>query len=172
MPPRIHPSQRQNGQVGLITTDTPTIPHTNTHNDNDTDSDVSPTDIPSKLDTHLTDLTAAFEPILSHGSWSDALDAECDPSDPLERAKANVMLAYTLVDLVWGEFNSMYNSSGMNNTLMIQVYLKTRGINPDTHPVAEQLERVRGYYAKIREIEFPEKRMSPIYGPCCPYPYL
>lgn len=42
------------------------------------------------------------------------------------------------------------------------MYLKTRGIDPATHPVTDELERVKSYYAKIRAIEFPEKekRMS------------
>lgn len=38
------------------------------------------------------------------------------------------------------------------------VYLKTRGIDPASHPVAEQLDRVREYYAKIKAIENPEPK--------------
>jgi exosome complex protein LRP1 len=45
---------------------------------------------------------------------------------------------------------------------MEAVYLKTRGINPAEHPVTAELERVKGYYVKLRRAEDPnyDKRTS------------
>ncbi|PWN95405.1 hypothetical protein FA09DRAFT_362783 [Tilletiopsis washingtonensis] len=48
----------------------------------------------------------------------------------LDAARLNVSVAYVLLDLVW-------------------MYLKVEGIDPATHPVVPELERVKGYFAKI-----------------------
>lgn len=58
----------------------------------------SPIGIPSKLTSSLESLRSAFGPLLSK-----PLDDSLNEMDPLERAKMDIMIAYTLVDLVWGE---------------------------------------------------------------------
>ncbi|KAG8791583.1 hypothetical protein FRC12_008755 [Ceratobasidium sp. 428] len=71
-------------------------------------------------------------------------------STPLDRAKLQTWLSYVLNDLVW-------------------IYLRTRGINPshtdsgEPHDVVAELDRVKEYFAKIKEAENPAKRMPYLY---------
>merc|ERR1712010_250218 len=51
---------------------------------------------------------------------------------PLEAAKLSVVGAFAI------------------NTLFY-IYLKTQGVDPAQHPVIQELERVKGYFKKIRE---------------------
>ncbi|XP_075060024.1 nuclear nucleic acid-binding protein C1D isoform X2 [Mixophyes fleayi] len=53
--------------------------------------------------------------------------------DPLEQAKLDLVSAYTLNSLFW-------------------VYLTTQGVNPKEHPVKEELERIRSYMNRVKEI--------------------
>ncbi|XP_029449460.1 nuclear nucleic acid-binding protein C1D isoform X2 [Rhinatrema bivittatum] len=53
--------------------------------------------------------------------------------DPLEQAKLDLVSAYTLNSLFW-------------------VYLATQGVNPKEHPVKQELERIRAYMNKVKEI--------------------
>nr|XP_033795888.1 nuclear nucleic acid-binding protein C1D [Geotrypetes seraphini]XP_033795889.1 nuclear nucleic acid-binding protein C1D [Geotrypetes seraphini] len=53
--------------------------------------------------------------------------------DPLEQAKLDLVSAYTLNSLFW-------------------VYLATQGLNPKEHPVKQELERVRTYMNRVKEI--------------------
>ncbi|XP_030052232.1 nuclear nucleic acid-binding protein C1D [Microcaecilia unicolor] len=53
--------------------------------------------------------------------------------DPLEQAKLDLVSAYTLNSLFW-------------------VYLATQGMNPKEHPVKQELERVRTYMNRVKEI--------------------
>ncbi|KAG9090665.1 hypothetical protein FS749_000384 [Ceratobasidium sp. UAMH 11750] len=70
---------------------------------------------------------------------------------PLDRAKLQVWLSYVLNDLVW-------------------IHLRTRGINPsnadssEPHDVVAELDRVKGYFAKIKEAENPAKRALVVDG--------
>jgi exosome complex protein LRP1 len=57
----------------------------------------SPTGIPPKLCTSINALRDTLDPVLSQ-TWSSSVDA----LSALERAKVDIMIAYTLVDLVWG----------------------------------------------------------------------
>ncbi|KIJ39291.1 hypothetical protein M422DRAFT_230797 [Sphaerobolus stellatus SS14] len=59
--------------------------------------------------------------------------------DLLQKAKLQVLLPYVVNDLIF-------------------VYLKTRGINPKEHPVVAELDRIKQYFAKIKNAEDPEKR--------------
>ncbi|GMK58024.1 hypothetical protein CspeluHIS016_0500560 [Cutaneotrichosporon spelunceum] len=81
------------------------------------------------LDVSLDTIEAALAPLLAHplNETRSALGA-------IERAKLDVLVAYTVNNLVW-------------------MYLRMRGIEPDTHGVAKELERVRGYYGKVRDAE-------------------
>uniref|UniRef100_A0A6I8RHY6 Nuclear nucleic acid-binding protein C1D n=1 Tax=Xenopus tropicalis TaxID=8364 RepID=A0A6I8RHY6_XENTR len=53
--------------------------------------------------------------------------------EPLEQAKLDLVSAYTLNSLFW-------------------IYLTTQGINPKEHPVKEELERIRSYMNRVKEI--------------------
>ncbi|KAG2467330.1 C1D protein, partial [Polypterus senegalus] len=53
--------------------------------------------------------------------------------DPLEQAKLDLMSAYSLNSLFW-------------------IYLVTQGVNPKEHAVKQELERIRTYMNKIKEI--------------------
>ncbi|CAH2253897.1 nuclear nucleic acid-binding C1D [Pelobates cultripes] len=53
--------------------------------------------------------------------------------DPLEQAKLDLVSAYTLNSLFW-------------------VYLSSQGVNPKDHPVKEELERIRSYMNRVKEI--------------------
>ncbi|KAI8055809.1 hypothetical protein BDF22DRAFT_672318 [Syncephalis plumigaleata] len=55
-----------------------------------------------------------------------------------DRAKFQVMLAYTLNSLFW-------------------VYLKMQGDAPEKHSVKRELDRIRSYIVKIQETENPPK---------------
>ncbi|KAF8506282.1 hypothetical protein BU17DRAFT_57778 [Hysterangium stoloniferum] len=59
--------------------------------------------------------------------------------DVLQKAKLQVVIPYVVNDLIF-------------------IYLKTRGINPKTHPVIGELDRVKEYFGKIKNAEDPEKR--------------
>ncbi|KAI9639439.1 Sas10/Utp3/C1D family-domain-containing protein [Dioszegia hungarica] len=85
-----------------------------------------------ELESSLAELETALSPLFKQ-EWA----AQMDGLDPLERAKMDVMIAYTIVDLIW-------------------IYLKMKGVDPAKHEVSSELERVRTYYGKIRSIENPE----------------
>ncbi|NXE93841.1 C1D protein, partial [Menura novaehollandiae] len=53
--------------------------------------------------------------------------------DPLDQAKLDLVSVYTLNSMFW-------------------VYLATQGINPKEHPVKQELERIRTYMNKVKEI--------------------
>lgn len=46
------------------------------------------------------------------------------------------------------------------------VYLKSKGINPETHPVIGELQRIKSYYGKIQQAENPEQRASHFLSLC------
>lgn len=53
--------------------------------------------------------------------------------EPLDQAKLDLMSAYTLNSLFW-------------------MYLVTQGINPREHGIKQELERIRTYMNKVKEI--------------------
>ncbi|XP_013917957.1 PREDICTED: nuclear nucleic acid-binding protein C1D isoform X1 [Thamnophis sirtalis] len=101
---------------------------------------------PSKEDypTEIHDYLVAFETAV--GSVDAVLKTMMSISrsellqklDPLEQAKVDLVSAYTLNSMFW-------------------VYLATQGINPKEHPVKQELERIRTYMNKVREIEEKKK---------------
>ncbi|KAJ7361185.1 Sas10/Utp3/C1D family-domain-containing protein [Mycena albidolilacea] len=62
---------------------------------------------------------------------------------PIEQAKLQTLLPYIVYDLVF-------------------IYLKSKGIDPKTHPVVGELTRVRKYFDKISAAENPETQRGPI----------
>ncbi|CAO2580963.1 Nuclear nucleic acid-binding protein C1D [Lemmus lemmus] len=53
--------------------------------------------------------------------------------DPLEQAKVDLVSAHTLNSMFW-------------------VYLATQGVNPKEHPVKQELERIRVYMNRVKQI--------------------
>ncbi|KAA1467774.1 C1D-domain-containing protein [Dentipellis sp. KUC8613] len=86
------------------------------------------------LSKSLDGLESALEPLLSQSLPETVLGL-----DTIQQAKLQVAIPYVVYDLVF-------------------VYLKTRGIDPKTHPVIAELDRIRQYFDKIKNAENPEKR--------------
>ncbi|NXR71907.1 C1D protein, partial [Pycnonotus jocosus] len=89
--------------------------------------------------TEIRDYLAAFEKSL--GSVDEMLKTMMSASrtellqkvNPLEQAKLDLVSVYTLNSMFW-------------------VYLATQGINPKEHPVKQELERIRTYMNKVKDI--------------------
>ncbi|KAI0073960.1 C1D-domain-containing protein [Panus rudis PR-1116 ss-1] len=99
----------------------------------------NPTRIRAKLGAlhaALEDLETKLEPLLSQ-----SLPETLVGLDTIQQAKLQVAIPYLVYDLVF-------------------VYLKTRGIDPKTHPVIHELDRIRQYFDKIKNAEDPDKRKN------------
>ncbi|TBU49288.1 hypothetical protein BD309DRAFT_947740 [Dichomitus squalens] len=90
------------------------------------------------LDSSLDDLEDKLEPLLAQ-----TLPESLLPLETIQQVKLNVALPYLVYDLIF-------------------IYLKTRGIDPKSHPVAAELNRVRQYFDKIKNAEDPEKRKTAV----------
>lgn len=86
------------------------------------------------LNVSLDDLESKLAPLLSQ-----PLSETLVGLDPMQQAKLQVAVPYVVYDLVF-------------------IYLKTRGIDPRTHPVIGELDRIRQYFDKIKNAEEPEKQ--------------
>jgi len=83
----------------------------------------------AKLDKSLDELESQLEPLFAR-SLPETLLA----LDTIQQAKLQVVIPYVVYDLVF-------------------VYLKSRGIDPKSHRVVVELERVRKYFDKIKHAE-------------------
>ncbi|KAI0274955.1 hypothetical protein BC834DRAFT_965413 [Gloeopeniophorella convolvens] len=88
----------------------------------------------STLAKSLDDLESSLESLTSRSLPELILGL-----DTVQQAKLQVVIPYLVYDLVF-------------------VYLKTRGLDPRTHPVITELDRVRQYFDKIKDAEDPAKR--------------
>ncbi|ORY34080.1 hypothetical protein BCR39DRAFT_518381 [Naematelia encephala] len=100
-------------------------------------SEFDPTSTSSLLSSTLDDLEASLEPLHAR-PFSETRDE----LDQLSRAKIDIMLSYAIHDLIW-------------------VYLKMKGIDPNSHLVTPELERIKTYYSKVRRAEEPEQIFFP-----------
>ncbi|KAJ6247198.1 sun-cor steroid hormone receptor co-repressor [Anaeramoeba flamelloides] len=91
------------------------------------------------FESSLNECEKTLQPILSH-----SLTEISSTLNPLEQAKLNMSLAYTI--------NSLYF-----------MYLKTQGIDPKNHPVKKEIERVKMYIKKIKDISELKKLSSDPY---------
>ncbi|MEE6474520.1 hypothetical protein FKM82_010409 [Ascaphus truei] len=99
------------------------------------EEDMSAEEYPTEIHEYLL----AFDN--SVGSVDDMLNRMMSVSrtellqkvEPLEQAKLDLVAAYTLNSLFW-------------------IYLTTQGVNPKEHPVKEELERIRTYMNRVKEI--------------------
>ncbi|OCB85576.1 C1D-domain-containing protein [Sanghuangporus baumii] len=81
------------------------------------------------LSESLRELEEKLEPL-----FSKPLQDTLSSLDTLQQAKLQVLLPYLINDLIF-------------------IYLKTRGIDPKTHAVVSELERVKQYFEKIKDAE-------------------
>ncbi|KAF4611915.1 hypothetical protein D9613_004188 [Agrocybe pediades] len=99
----------------------------------------------TKLKNKLAALSASFdelesllEPLLAQPLPETIVDLE-----PLQQAKLQTALPYVVYDLIF-------------------IYLKSRGIDPKTHPVISELDRIRQYFEKINHAENPPAKKTEI----------
>ncbi|KAF9245692.1 Sas10/Utp3/C1D family-domain-containing protein [Melanogaster broomeanus] len=83
----------------------------------------------AKLNKSLDELESQLEPLFSQSLPETLLGL-----DTIQQAKLQVIIPYVVYDLVF-------------------VYLKSRGVDPKTHPVVNELERIRQYFDKIKDAE-------------------
>lgn len=88
----------------------------------------------AKLNASLDELETQLDPL-----FTKSLPETLVALETIQQAKLQVVLPYVLYDLVF-------------------VYLKTRGIDPKTHPVIGELDRVRQYFDKIKSAEDSEEK--------------
>ncbi|GAA5912206.1 hypothetical protein JCM8208_000931 [Rhodotorula glutinis] len=89
-------------------------------------SDVDPSATLASLSAAVTQLDSALAPLLAK-PLADHLEHE----QPLVQARAQVLASYVVHDLVW-------------------VYLKTAGVDPATHPVMAEIDRLKTYFSKLK----------------------
>ncbi|KIK70537.1 hypothetical protein GYMLUDRAFT_32574 [Collybiopsis luxurians FD-317 M1] len=88
------------------------------------------------LSASIDEVEAAIEPLLS---GEQTLPEILLALEPLQQAKLQTALPYLVYDLIF-------------------IYLRTRGIDPKSHPVITELDRVRQYFDKIKDAENPAAR--------------
>ncbi|WFD18145.1 hypothetical protein MCAP1_000355b, partial [Malassezia caprae] len=110
-----------------------------------------PSGIVSKLEKELDavekSVKAAFDrPLTEILKDCESKDAKARVSDAdvplhhrLSAAKALVSASYVYLDVIW-------------------MYLKSKGVDPASHPVHRELERVQAYFPKLKETEHPHEK--------------
>ncbi|KAI0027964.1 hypothetical protein K488DRAFT_59986 [Vararia minispora EC-137] len=83
----------------------------------------------ARLMSSLGDLEKELAPLLSQSLPETAIGL-----DTIQQAKLHVLVPYLCYDLVF-------------------VYLKTRGIDPQKHPVVAELARIKEYFGKVKDAE-------------------
>ncbi|KAF9270772.1 hypothetical protein L218DRAFT_56415 [Marasmius fiardii PR-910] len=99
----------------------------------------------SKAKSRLTALSSSLDELGDHLQLllSQTLPEALLPLEPLQQAKLLTDIPYVVYDLVF-------------------IYLKTRGIDPKTHSVIPELERVKTYFGKIQNAENPPQRTTQV----------
>ncbi|KAF5384924.1 hypothetical protein D9615_001125 [Tricholomella constricta] len=90
------------------------------------------------LSSSFDDLEALLEPL-----FAQTLPESIVGLEPIQQAKLQTVLPYLVYDLVF-------------------IYLKSRGIDPKTHPVVPELDRVKEYFNKISNAENPPAKRTEI----------
>ncbi|KAF5392426.1 hypothetical protein D9757_002295 [Collybiopsis confluens] len=94
----------------------------------------------SRLSASLDVVEASMEPLFSS---QQSLPEILLGLEPLQQAKLQTALPYLVYDLIF-------------------IYLRTRGIDPKSHPVINELDRVRQYFDKIKDAENPSVRATQV----------
>uniref|UniRef100_A0A3Q3K8H0 Nuclear nucleic acid-binding protein C1D n=1 Tax=Monopterus albus TaxID=43700 RepID=A0A3Q3K8H0_MONAL len=98
-------------------------------------ADVKTDDYPHEIDEQLTGFDSSVSSVktmldkLMSMHRNDLLQK----LNPLDQAKLDLMSAYTLNSLFW-------------------MYLVTQGVNPREHGIKQELERIRTYMNRVKEI--------------------
>ncbi|KAJ0005204.1 hypothetical protein NQD34_011418 [Periophthalmus magnuspinnatus] len=92
-------------------------------------------DYPHEIDEQLTGFDSAVSSVKNMLDTLISMPRNdlLQKLDPLDQAKLDLMSVYTLNSLFW-------------------MYLVTRGINPRDHGIKQELERIRTYMNKVKEI--------------------
>ncbi|KAJ7044982.1 Sas10/Utp3/C1D family-domain-containing protein [Mycena alexandri] len=90
------------------------------------------------LDSSLSALESSLSPL-----FAQSLPETTVGLTSIEQAKLQTLLPYLVYDLVF-------------------IYLKSKGLDPKTHPVVGELSRVRRYFDKISSAENPETPRAPL----------
>ncbi|XP_018595785.1 nuclear nucleic acid-binding protein C1D [Scleropages formosus] len=92
-------------------------------------------DVPTEIEEYLTEFDSSVDAVnaMVKTLVSVSRNELLGKLDPLEQAKLDLMSAYALNSLYW-------------------TYLVTQGVNPKEHGVKQELERIRTYMNKVREI--------------------
>ncbi|KAL7414573.1 hypothetical protein BDY24DRAFT_414288 [Mrakia frigida] len=104
--------------------------------DSEADESIALAETLTSLNSSLSGLESTFINPLLASSLKETL---AGLAGELDRAKMEVGMGYLICDLVW-------------------IYLRTKGINPEDHPVLPELKRIQTYFNKLQAAEFPEKR--------------
>ncbi|KAF8347005.1 hypothetical protein F5887DRAFT_71718 [Amanita rubescens] len=91
----------------------------------------------SALASSVNDLEELLEPL-----FAQSLPESIMALEPMQQAKLQTVLPYLVYDLIF-------------------IYLKARGIDPRSHPVVSELDRVKQYFEKITSAEKSGKRKEP-----------
>lgn len=86
------------------------------------------------LSASFDDLEAELEPL-----FSQTLPETIIGLESIQKAKLQTVLPYLVYDLIF-------------------IYLKSKGIDPKTHPVVPELDRIRQYFEKISNAENPPSK--------------
>ncbi|KAG8000294.1 Nuclear nucleic acid-binding protein C1D [Nibea albiflora] len=92
-------------------------------------------DYPQEIDEQLTGFDSSVSSVkaMLEQLMSMPRNELLQKLDPLDQAKLDLMSAYTLNSLFW-------------------MYLVTQGMNPREHGIKQELERIRTYMNKVKEI--------------------
>ncbi|KAK6200068.1 uncharacterized protein RJT21DRAFT_40152 [Scheffersomyces amazonensis] len=85
------------------------------------------------LDASTEQLENALEPILKQ-SLNELISQNVSSNDPIERIKIYNNFTYTLISVLFS-------------------YIKSLGINTDTHPIMKELTRIKQFMKRLKDIE-------------------
>ncbi|XP_078001140.1 nuclear nucleic acid-binding protein C1D-like [Glandiceps talaboti] len=77
----------------------------------------------------LTGVDDIFKPLLD----TSLSEIQEKVTDPLDKAKLDLVAAYAINSMFW-------------------MYLTTQGINPKDHPIKQELDRIRNYMNRVKQI--------------------
>ncbi|XP_070772402.1 nuclear nucleic acid-binding protein C1D [Enoplosus armatus] len=98
-------------------------------------ADIRTEDYPHEIDEQLTGFDSSVSSVktMLEKLMSMPRNDLLQKLDPLDQAKLDLMSTYTLNSLFW-------------------MYLVTQGVNPREHGIKQELERIRTYMNKVKEI--------------------
>uniref|UniRef100_A0A3Q1G3Y5 Nuclear nucleic acid-binding protein C1D n=1 Tax=Acanthochromis polyacanthus TaxID=80966 RepID=A0A3Q1G3Y5_9TELE len=98
-------------------------------------AEINTEDYPQEIDEQLTGFDSSVTEVKTMLEKLMAMNRNDlqQKLDPLDQAKLDLMSAYTLNSLFW-------------------MYLVTQGVNPREHGIKQELERIRTYMNRVKEI--------------------